>query len=798
MADAKNREKPHVERDAAPVPMMSGGDTAGVRTMGENPVIDVVIPVYNAAADVARCVASVLAHTDRAYRLVLIDDASPDPAIAACFAELERRALSHVVLLRNERNQGFTGTANRGLRLSRADVVLLNSDTVVTKGWLSALARCAEAGPHIGTATPFSNNAEICSFPRFCEDNVWRDDDDLETVREALVRAAVPTYPSLPTGVGFCFYIRRALIDAIGAFDPAFGPGYGEENDFSMRALAAGYHSVLCDDAFVLHQGGRSFAGQKADLGARNLPLLLERHPRYLEIVREFIARDPLRPLRDAALSQYRVMTGPARGVLHVIHGHGGGTEHHVRALIDASRERYRHYVAVAAGEHWELEEHLDDGALRTFKFQRLIDESWEAFLGGIAATFGIDLVHLHNLSRCRDGIITALANSNLPYGYTVHDLGFACPTITFLAADGMYCGGETDADVCTRCLAAQPAFRDIDIVAWRARHRHFLARSAFIIAPSEWAASMLTRYFPGHAIEIVPHGAPFESGATLPGVLRAGQTPVALPEDDVPTVAVLGAVGPDKGARRLERMVELVRRRGMRVRFVVIGYLDKEYGPWQSDDASLTIHGAYDSRDLADLLLRYRVKLVAFPSACPETFSFTLSEAWAAGRPVVVPPFGALAERVAAGDAGWSWTDAEWRSEESMLARIADILAPANAEAFSAAAERARAMPRQTLANMAERTVALYDASCAAERVLHAAPFPAVRVRDALGYVPWSPPCLAPPASPLPISAAARRAGLGARVAGAALGLRHSFAGRALYRLTPAVVREALKRRLS
>jgi GT2 family glycosyltransferase len=111
--------------------------------------------------------------------------------------------------------------------------------------------------------------------------------------------------------VGFCFYIRRELIDAIGVFDPAFGPGYGEENDFCMRALSAGYRSVLCDDAYVLHVGGRSFEGQKSELGTSNLALLLERHPRYAKIVEAFIASDPLRPLRDAALAQLRVQGEP-------------------------------------------------------------------------------------------------------------------------------------------------------------------------------------------------------------------------------------------------------------------------------------------------------------------------------------------------------------------------------------------------------------------------------------------------------------------------------------------------------
>ncbi|MEO8303880.1 MAG: glycosyltransferase [Betaproteobacteria bacterium] len=748
--------------------------------------MDVVIPVYNAADEAARCVESVLLHTDRSHRLVLIDDGSPDPAIAAYFAELKRRALPNVVLMRNAKNLGFPQTANRGMRLSRADVVLLNSDTLVTKGWLVALARCTASDPRIGTATPFSNNAEICSFPRFCENNVPRDGDDPERIREALFRAAVPSYPWLPTGVGFCFYIRRELIDAIGVFDPAFGRGYGEENDFCMRALTAGYRSVLCDDAYVLHVGGRSFEGQKDELGLRNTALLCARHPHYLDLVRDYIARDPVRPLRDAALTQHRILTGPARGVLHVLQTHGGGTERQVRALINESRLRYRHYLAIAVGDAWRIEETHDDGAGRNYEFRRAPDEPWPVFVGGIAATFGIDLVHLHNISQCREGVITALEGLVLPYGYTVHDLDFACPTITFLAADGMYCGGVTDATACARCLAAQPKFHEVDINAWRARHRELLGRSAFVIAPSQWAASMLARYFPRRVAEVIPHGAPSPADA---GVTEAPRAPFDRPGVDAPTVAVLGAIGPDKGARRLERLVDLARTRGLKLSFVLIGYLDVKHGPWQSDDKTLTIHGRYEPVDLPALLHHYRARLVAFPSAGPESFSFTLSEAWAAGLPVIVPPFGALAERVQATDAGWLWTDAEWRSEEAMLDRIVALVAAESGVALAEAAQRARAVPLPTVVDMAERTLARYDAACAEAPVSRATAFPPARVRDALGYVPWSPPSQPP-------SAAAKGKDPG-RLLRAARGLRRTIVGRALSRMTPASVRNAMKRRL-
>jgi GT2 family glycosyltransferase/glycosyltransferase involved in cell wall biosynthesis len=753
--------------------------------------VDVVVPVYNAVDDLERCVESVLAHTACVYRLVLIDDASPDPAIAAYFGALARRALPHVVLLRNRRNRGFPRTANRGMLLSRADVVLLNSDTIVTRDWLAALARCAASSSGIGTVTPFSNNAEICSFPRLCVDNEPGTDDDRERVRDALAQSAVPTYPSLPTGVGFCFYVKRALIDAIGVFDTAFGAGYGEENDFCMRALGAGYRSVLCDDAYVLHVGGRSFEGQKRDLGTRNLTLLLDRHPNYAKIVERYIALDPLRPLRDAALARLRVLEHPVRGILHVTQGHGGGggTRRQVRALVAAAGERYRHYVATAVGDDWRIEEPLADGTLRAFDFRRRADEPWPAFVGAIAATFGIGIVHLHSIAQCREGVIAALEVLDIPRGYTVHDFSFACPTITLRSADGMFCGGVTDLRACARCLDAQPPFRGIDIASWRARHHALLERSAFLIAPSQWAASMLERYFPGRPVAVIPHGMPAAPSASAPGE-PAPVIPFDLPDDGVPTVAVLGAIGPDKGSRRLERMVERARRDGLGVRFALIGYHDGENGPWQSDDARFTIHGSYEPRQLPALLAHYRVKLVAFPSTGPESFSLTLSESWSAGLPVIVPPIGALAERLEATRAGWIWTDAEWRDDDAMLARIVALVDPAHGDALAAAAVRARAIAQPTLGAMTEQTLEQYD-RCGAWS--GSAPFSPARVRDALGYVEWIPPDV-PRSTPGDGTLPGRTVSMCLRRA--AWELRRSLARVA--RLTPAKIRGAMRRRPS
>jgi GT2 family glycosyltransferase/glycosyltransferase involved in cell wall biosynthesis len=748
--------------------------------------VDIVVPVYNAPDDVRACVDSVLAHTDRRHRVTLIDDASPDPRIAAYFAELRARALPNVTLLANPANLGFTGTANRGFALSRRDVVLLNSDTIVSRGWLDALARCAVSDPAIGTITPFSNNAEILSYPRFCVNNAWPEGADPSALADAFARAAVPTYPDLPTGVGFCFYVRRALLDDIGGFDPGYGAGYGEENDFCLRAAAHGWRNVLADDAFVAHTGGRSFKDKKAALVPKNSAKLLARHPGYDALVQGFIAADPLRALREAVRTMEGVLASPGDGVLHVIHHHGGGTESHVRMLIDASRTGRRHFLAVAVGDHWQVEEHRSDGSVADYALVREAAERWPDFVGGVCAAFGIGLVHLHNISACRDGVIEAMTALDIPFGYTAHDLNFACPTITLQDASGWYCGGVTDLVQCAHCLAAQPAFAAIDIARWRERHHELVARAAFLVAPSQWAADMVERYF-GRRPRVIAHGLAAGPRTADPAHDRAA---MPLPDDGARVVAVLGAVGPDKGARRLDRLVALARAQRANLRFVLIGYQDRQPGPWQSDDRVFTVHGRYRPAALPGLLDAYRVELVLFPSMGPETFSYTLSEAWAAGLPVLVPPIGALAERVRADGAGFVMSEAEWRDDEALLRRVQALLGADHEAAMAAAAARAAAVVPRTPQAMAADTLALYAEAAVRQPRGLPRPLSRERLRTALGYVPWRAP------SPSPAVVAARRS-LRTRVARLAMRMRRTRVGTSLYGRLPPRFLEVLKSRL-
>jgi hypothetical protein len=180
-------------------------------------------------------------------------------------------------------------------------VVLLNSDTEVANDWLDRLQRSALSQPDIGTATPFSNNATICSYPFEGWTGGMPGTLGLAAL-DALFASVNPgRIADLPTGVGFCMYIRRACLAEVGSFDAErFGRGYGEENDFCLRAAAAGWRSVLAGDVFVFHEGAVSFSEERAAQTQVATKTLLDLHPDYVRMVREFVARDPLRVLRAA------------------------------------------------------------------------------------------------------------------------------------------------------------------------------------------------------------------------------------------------------------------------------------------------------------------------------------------------------------------------------------------------------------------------------------------------------------------------------------------------------------------
>ncbi|HXZ49195.1 MAG TPA: glycosyltransferase [Usitatibacter sp.] len=275
-------------------------------------MIDVVVPVYKGLAQTRRCLESVLASRQESpFEVVAVDDASPEPEISRYLDALA--ADGRITLLRNEANEGFVRSVNRGMALHRdRDVVLLNSDTEVANDWLDRLHRCAHGAPDVATVTPFSNNATICSYPFEGWSGEVPGRLGLAALDRLFAAANAGRTVDLPTGVGFCMYIRRDALQALGAFDAErFGRGYGEENDFCMRAGKAGWRNVLAGDVFVFHEGSVSFSEDRVALMQAAGKKLVEIHPDYPARVHEFLVSDPASALR-AAVDAARIDQGAA------------------------------------------------------------------------------------------------------------------------------------------------------------------------------------------------------------------------------------------------------------------------------------------------------------------------------------------------------------------------------------------------------------------------------------------------------------------------------------------------------
>ena len=259
------------------------------------------VPVYDGFSSVERCLAALAsAHVDASFRTVIINDASPDkrivPMLNAFALANPRTQVRH-----NTINRGFTWNVNQSFAATSVDehLCLLNSDTLVTSNWLDEMLKCVSDDAVVGTVTPFSNNATICSFPDFSRSWPVPDTDERERIARTLrEHPAAPV--ELPTGVGFCMLISAACRAKVGRFDiENFPRGYGEENDFCMRAASAGFRNVLCPNAYVAHEGGVSFSESTQALMKIGGERLVAKHPTYDAEVSAWIARDPVRARRD-------------------------------------------------------------------------------------------------------------------------------------------------------------------------------------------------------------------------------------------------------------------------------------------------------------------------------------------------------------------------------------------------------------------------------------------------------------------------------------------------------------------
>jgi GT2 family glycosyltransferase/glycosyltransferase involved in cell wall biosynthesis len=329
---------------------------------------DIVVCVHDALDDVRLCLDSVVARgDDRPFHLILVDDGSQ----AECAAYLRDFSARHpnVELIRHDEARGYTRAANVGLRRTTAgSVVLLNSDTIVTPGWLAGLRECLQSAPEIGIVGPLSNAASYQSIPVVRSPSgdwslnpvpaSWSVDQIAALVRQVSPRQ----FPRLPFLNGFCLMLSRRVIDAVGLLDEeAFPVGFGEENDYCLRARDAGFALAVADHVYVFHAKSRSFGNaRRADLSAFARGTLEHKHggEQIRGDIDSIEANIGLRRLRENVGDAFRHTSPPPAppapdrlSVLFLlpVSGGGGGAHSVVQEALGMRPLGVRSHVAVKA-----------------------------------------------------------------------------------------------------------------------------------------------------------------------------------------------------------------------------------------------------------------------------------------------------------------------------------------------------------------------------------------------------------------------------------------------------------------
>jgi|GEM_PF-3744127 Predicted glycosyltransferases len=610
-----------------------GALEATVSEQSEEIIVDVVVPVYGGLEETQECIESALATLPHWAQLVVINDASPEPELTQWLRE--RAETARFKLLENEQNLGFVATVNRGMKLNpKRDVLLLNSDVEVANDWLERIREAAYSRSRVGSITPFSNNATICSFPNFCEDNelfmgmnVQQLDDQFSTYgREN-------NLVEVPTGVGFCMYIRRDCLNEVGYFDvETFGRGYGEENDWCQRAAKAGWPNFHQLNVFVYHKGGVSFAGEQNPRKTRALELLNELHPNYTKDVMDFIAHDPAKKARQQMLLRILAKKDVSK-VLLVSHKMGGGVTQHLHELVKFYKDK-AHFLLLTPEEEGRsvaLSLNTNEAVYRE-KFIIDVAHGYDTLVN-LLRFIGVGHIHFHHMIGVADKIGELKNSLSCTYDITIHDYYFVNANPTLTDKNGIF-AGDVIAIRDKLCSEHYPIPGGMSAEQWRAKLLPWIENAERVIFPSADTQVRFMRDFPSCAQKSVIAWHPdYEVAAPYPEVKSTYQAGQKL------KVLVLGAISREKGALMLDEVANDLKHED--IEFHLLGYAFRPLCD------AVKGHGAYSSRDLQQKLDEIKPDVIWYPAQWPETYSYTLSIALEYGIPVVVPNIGAFGERV-------------------------------------------------------------------------------------------------------------------------------------------------------
>jgi GT2 family glycosyltransferase len=609
------------------------------KTKPHKQTVSIVMPVFNAIEVLEASLKRVADGTFGPWRMILVNDCSTDPKISTClenFAKLQTSADVDVQILQTPSNLGFVGAANMGLQAAAKfgdHVVLLNSDAMVPKNWLSRLINPILQDPSIASVTPLSNDAEILSTPKNCAPTPLSA-DTIDAIDAALAKTIAPAATiQIPTGIGFCMAMNSKYLALHPHFDPVFGRGYGEEVDWCNRSLKSGGKNVGLAALYVGHVGSASFEEvEKQKILQNHNRIISRKYPKFDKSVQSFIEADPILTARLITAIAQASATQPTLEI-YLGHSMGGGANQYLDDQINRNRQALRSTIVLRVGGHrrWQVEVHTP--------FTKVIAQSniFDTVTKILSTIQNGKLIYSCGVGDCDPVSIPELLldlKAALACGLKVlfHDYFPLNPSYCLLNEDNVYVGPK---GIPTNTIVSKSNGKSINLRQWQASWRGFVAAANEVTFFSRSSEKIVSEVFnlDTQKVKICPH-------SLNDLVLKKAETKVQS-SGFSPNIGVLGDIGIQKGAQLVGQISSIISNSEVFESIVVVGHLD----PGIPKSSTLTETGQYNRQDINILSADNRIACWLIPSIWPETFCFTIHEALQTGLPVFCFDLGAQAE---------------------------------------------------------------------------------------------------------------------------------------------------------
>jgi GT2 family glycosyltransferase/glycosyltransferase involved in cell wall biosynthesis len=626
-----------------------------LQQLADHPLPVVVIPVFNASDALRKCLHSLAQYRQGIQKVIVINDCSTEPDIGQLLAQYAQESWfeAHV----NTRNSGFSASVNRGITLAgEADVILLNSDTQVTAGFAQRLRATAYSDTNIATVTPLSNNAGAFSVPQAGYNAMPA--IGLARFARAIAQAGAPNPIETPTGHGFCMYIRHAALKECGLFDAtAFPRGYGEENDFCMRAIELGWRHLIDCRTYIYHQGSASFGAAKQALLAQGKAVIDQRYPHYDRLVAEVFGGPAITQLRADTTSLIAATLHKAAQikprVLFVLSTRTGGTPKTNQDLMQSLAEDIECFVLHCDSKQLTFQ-HFLDGVYTDLATHTLTDpieafphtsDEYNRLVAQWLLHWSIDLIHIRHLAWHGLGLISTAKLLGIGVVKSFHDFYALCPSLKLLDNNEHFCAARCTPGAGTCKIELWPEQHLLDlkhhkVIDWRNAFSQCLKQCDAFITTNQLTKDIFLEHYPelgSKPFQIIPHGRDFAQMENLATAPQEGERLRLISPGNMVVAKGLG-------------LLEQLAHQRPDVEIHILGRIPKN----TRLPENIIVHGNYPRDQFHNRVAEIKPHCGAVLSIWPETWCHTLTELWAAGIPVIGTNLGAVGERINTHKGGW------------------------------------------------------------------------------------------------------------------------------------------------